>query len=47
MNEGLNNLLKYTGEPLEKVWRVTSLNQAIALNIDHQKVAYLWGKMQI
>ena len=41
MNEGLNNLLKYTGEPLEKVWRVTSLNQAIALNIDHQKVAYL------
>lgn len=44
MNEGLNNLLKYTGEPLEKVWRVTSLNQAIALNIDHQKGSLSVGK---
>lgn len=37
MNQGLHNLLNYTEAHLEELWRVTSLNQAIALNIDDSK----------
>ena len=37
MNDGLNNLINYTGDSLENLWRVTSLNQAKALKIDDRK----------
>ena len=37
MNQGLHNLLNYTDASLEELWRVTSLNQAIALNIADRK----------
>ena len=39
MNEGLHNLIQFTHDSLDHLWRVTSLNQAIALNIDKQKEA--------
>lgn len=44
MNEGLKNLIAFTGDTLENLWRVTSLNQAIALNIDKQKGSLKVGK---
>ncbi|MDG0842764.1 N-acetylglucosamine-6-phosphate deacetylase [Staphylococcus equorum] len=44
MNEGLKNLMQYTGDSLDNLWRVTSLNQAIALNIDEQKGSLKVGK---
>ena len=44
MNEGLRNLIQYTGDTLEHLWRVTSLNQAIALDINHQKGSLQVGK---
>ena len=31
MNHGLRNLISFTGDTLDHLWRVTSLNQAIAL----------------
>lgn len=37
MNHGLKQLLEYSGKDLSELWRVTSLNQAIALNIDNNK----------
>lgn len=37
MNQGLRNLISFTGDTLENLWRVTSLNQAIALGIDDRK----------
>src|SRR5699024_3991217 len=37
MNTGLHNLIKFTCDTLDNLWRVTSLNQAIALNIDDKK----------
>ena len=44
MNEGLKNLIQYTGDSLDNLWRVTSLNQAIALNIEAQKGSLKVGK---
>ncbi|MDG0821793.1 N-acetylglucosamine-6-phosphate deacetylase [Staphylococcus equorum] len=44
MNEGLKNLIQYTGDTLNNLWRVTSLNQAIALNIESQKGSLKVGK---
>ena len=44
MNEGLKNLIQYTGDILNNLWRVTSLNQAIALNIESQKGSLKVGK---
>ena len=37
MNHGLRNLISFTGDTLDRLWRVTSLNQAIALGIDDRK----------
>ena len=47
MNEGLKNLIQFTGDTIEHLWRVTSLNQAITLGIDDIKVVLKSGKMQI
>ncbi|MEY8619810.1 N-acetylglucosamine-6-phosphate deacetylase [Staphylococcus xylosus] len=44
MNEGLKNLIAYTGAPLDDLWRVTSLNQAIALKIEDDKGSIAIGK---
>ena len=44
MNEGLKNLIQYTGDSLDNLWQVTSLNQAIALNIEAQKGSLKVGK---
>ena len=44
MNDGLHNLIKFTGDSLEHLWRVTSLNQAIALGIDDVKGSIEVGK---
>lgn len=44
MNTGLHNLIKITGDTLDNLWRVTSLNQAIALNIDDKKGSLKTGK---
>ncbi|AID43426.1 N-acetylglucosamine-6-phosphate deacetylase [Staphylococcus xylosus] len=44
MNEGLKNLIAYTGAPLDDLWRVTSLNQAIALKIEEDKGSIAIGK---
>ncbi|MBA1354734.1 MULTISPECIES: N-acetylglucosamine-6-phosphate deacetylase [Staphylococcus] len=44
MNTGLHNLFKFTGDSLDNLWRVTSLNQAIALNIDDKKGSLKAGK---
>ncbi|EJX16919.1 N-acetylglucosamine-6-phosphate deacetylase [Staphylococcus sp. OJ82] len=44
MNEGLKNLIQYTGDSPDNLWRVTSLNQAIALNIESQKGSLKVGK---
>ena len=44
MNDGLRNLIAFTGDSLDHLWRVTSLNQAIALNIDNKKGSIKIGK---
>ncbi|HDT9042311.1 TPA: N-acetylglucosamine-6-phosphate deacetylase [Staphylococcus pseudintermedius] len=44
MNEGLRNLIQFTGESLETLWSVTSLNQAKALRIDDHKGSIAVGK---
>ncbi|MEB7825459.1 N-acetylglucosamine-6-phosphate deacetylase [Staphylococcus chromogenes] len=44
MNVGLKNLIQFTGRSLEDLWRVTSYNQAKALNILHQKGSLREGK---
>ena len=44
MNDGLRNLINFTGDSLERLWRVTSLNQAIALGIDDVKGSIEMGK---
>lgn len=44
MNDGLYNLIEYTHDSLENLWRVTSLNQAIALKIDDHKGSLAIGK---
>ncbi|EKI4488506.1 N-acetylglucosamine-6-phosphate deacetylase [Staphylococcus pseudintermedius] len=44
MNEGLRNLIQFTGESLETLWTVTSLNQAKALRIDDYKGSIAVGK---
>ncbi len=47
MNHGLRNLISFTGDTLDHLWRVTSLNQAIALGIDDRKGSIKVNKMQI
>ena len=44
MNEGLKNTIRFTKRSLEDLWRVTSYNQAKALNILHQKGSLREGK---
>lgn len=44
MNDGVRNLMEFTGAPLEGVWRTTSFNQAIALGIDNKKGSIKVGK---
>lgn len=44
MNEGLKNLIQFTGDTIEHLWRVTSLNQAITLGIDDIKGSIKIGK---
>ncbi|AMG61880.1 N-acetylglucosamine-6-phosphate deacetylase [Staphylococcus lugdunensis] len=44
MNDGLKNVMTFTGQGLDQVWRVASLNQAIALKIDDQKGSIAVGK---
>ena len=44
MNEGLHNLIQFTHDSLDHLWRVASLNQAVALNIDKQKGSLSIGK---
>lgn len=44
MNDGLRNLMDFTGATLEDLWRVTSYNQAKALNVLSQKGSLTEGK---
>ncbi|MGV3245095.1 N-acetylglucosamine-6-phosphate deacetylase [Staphylococcus sp. 11261D007BR] len=44
MNDGLRNLMSFTGDSLENLWRVSSLNQAKALGIDQEKGSIAAGK---
>lgn len=44
MNKGLKNLIDFTGDTLENLWRTTSLNQAQALKIDDTKGSIKTGK---
>lgn len=44
MNDGLRNLIRFTGDTLDNLWRVTSLNQAIALNMNEHKGSLKVGK---
>lgn len=44
MNHGLKNLIQLSGKGLEELWRVTSLNQAVALKVDHVKGSIKAGK---
>ncbi|MEJ7542047.1 N-acetylglucosamine-6-phosphate deacetylase [Staphylococcus intermedius] len=44
MNDGLRNLIQFTGARLETLWRVASLNQAKALKIDDRKGSIAVGK---
>lgn len=44
MNDGLRNLIQFTGEYLETLWPITSLNQAKALKIDDRKGSIAVGK---
>lgn len=44
MNHGLKHLLEYSGRDLSELWRVTSLNQAIALKVEDSKGSIKEGK---
>lgn len=44
LNQGLRNLLQATGEPLEKVWKASSLNAARSINISDRKGSIEVGK---
>ena len=44
MNDGLRNLITYTGANIKDLWRVTSWNQAKALGIDQTKGSIKVGK---
>ena len=44
MNVGLKHLIEFTEAPLADLWRVTSLNQAIALGIDDRLGSIKRGK---
>lgn len=44
MNHGLKHLVEYSGKDLNELWRVTSLNQAIALKVDNNKGSIKEGK---
>ncbi|GGG94645.1 N-acetylglucosamine-6-phosphate deacetylase [Staphylococcus pragensis] len=44
MNDGLRNLMTFTNDSLENLWRVASLNQAKALKIDDTKGSLAIGK---
>lgn len=44
MNHGLKHLAEYSGRDLSELWRVTSLNQAIALKVDDSKGSIKEGK---
>ncbi|TDM04029.1 N-acetylglucosamine-6-phosphate deacetylase [Macrococcus carouselicus] len=44
MNQGLRNMMQYTGRTLEELWPVTSLNQAEALGIEDRKGSITEGK---
>jgi len=44
MNNGLYNLMQFTGDTLDNLWPVTSLNQAVALKIDNEKGSLKVGK---
>lgn len=44
MNQGLKNLIQFSGKDLEELWRVTSLNQAIALKVENKKGSIKKGK---
>ena len=45
MNEGLRNLMAFTEDSLETLWRCTSFNQAQVLGIDDQKGSIKEGKL--
>ncbi|MBI5974953.1 N-acetylglucosamine-6-phosphate deacetylase [Staphylococcus canis] len=45
MNDGLRHFMNFTGDTLASLWRVTSLNQAKALGIDHEKGSIAVGKI--
>lgn len=44
MNEGLRNLIYFTEDTLDNLWRVASLNQAKSLGIDEYKGSIKVGK---
>lgn len=44
MNHGLKHLAEYSERDLSELWRVTSLNQAIALKVDDSKGSIKEGK---
>ncbi|MGX0379692.1 N-acetylglucosamine-6-phosphate deacetylase [Staphylococcus auricularis] len=44
MNEGLQNLMRFTGKSLAELWPVTSLNQAKVLKMDDRKGSIAIGK---
>ncbi len=44
MNDGLRNLMTFTHDSLDNLWRVASLNQAKALKIDEAKGSLAIGK---
>lgn len=44
MNDGLRNIMSYTGASIKDLWRVTSWNQAKALGIDRTKGSIKEGK---
>ena len=45
MNDGLRNLMDFTGGSLDILWRCTSFNQAKALGIDDKKGSVKVGKL--
>lgn len=44
MNEGLQNLMRFTGKSLAELWPVTSLNQVKVLKMDDRKGSIAIGK---
>lgn len=44
MNRGLRNLMAATGEPLQVLWRTSSLNAACALGVDDRKGSIAIGR---